>query len=338
MTTKIRALDYLTPEQIAIIRQSSDWRGVWVALHAWAVIFGAMALFVWFPNPITFIIAFIIIGGRQLGLAILMHDASHGVLCKSPKLNEFVGQWLGAYPIMADCGPYRRYHLKHHANTQQENDPDLILSAPFPITRKSFRRKVIRDLTGQTGYRQRLAQIINAWGPKELSFPQHCRHFWDRLGRPLITHLILLAGLTAVGHWYLYFVLWLAPFLTWQQLITRVRNIAEHAMVPDNNDVFRSSRTTELNLFERAIAGPYWVNYHVEHHLMMWVPCYHLPKARRFLIENGHGDRMESKKGFLSVLRMATSKPDNQDGPGEIVHNTRRRVAGVVSEGFEAAS
>ena len=109
-------------------------------------------------------------------------------------------------------------------------------------------------------------------------------------------------------------------------------------MVPDSDDVFRSSRTTVLSLWERAFFGPYWVNYHVEHHLMMWIPCYNLPKAQEFLKANGHWDRMETKNGYWEVIKMATSKPDDQDKPGEVIHNTRRRVAGITSEGFEAAN
>ena len=39
-----------------------------------------MALFAWWPNPFTFVLAVMVIGARQLGLAILMHDAAHGLL------------------------------------------------------------------------------------------------------------------------------------------------------------------------------------------------------------------------------------------------------------------
>ena len=42
-----------------------------------------------------------------------------------------------------------------------------MLSAPFPITKLSYRRKFLRDITGQTGYQQRKAQLLNALGPKE---------------------------------------------------------------------------------------------------------------------------------------------------------------------------
>lgn len=334
----IVASKLLTPAQLAIVRKRSDFRGVFLALHAWAVIFGMMALFVWFPNPITFLTAVVVIGGRQLGLAILMHDGAHGVLCENQKLNEFVSQWLCAYPMMAETWAYRRYHLTHHANTQQPNDPDLILSAPFPITKKSFRRKMIRDLTGQTGYQQRKAQIMNALGKPEWPLEKRLGNYWKKLGRATIAQLVIFSILAVSGHWYLYFALWLLPFLTWQQAITRVRNIAEHAMVPDNNDDFRNARTTKANWLARMVLAPYWVNYHVEHHLMMWIPCYNLPKARAFLIANGFGERMESKDSFGEVISMATSKPDEDDKPGNLVHNARkRRISGVTNEEFTGA-
>ena len=120
------AKDLLTPEQLALVRKRSDLRGTWLVFHAWAVIFGAMAVFVAFPNPLTYILAVMVIGARQLGLAILMHDGAHGILTENQKLNSFLSQWFCAYPMMAETGAYRRYHLKHHANTRQPEDPDLI--------------------------------------------------------------------------------------------------------------------------------------------------------------------------------------------------------------------
>lgn len=323
----------LSPSQLALVRHRSDWRGLLAVAHAWGVIFGAMAVVAYFPNPLTYIAAVTVIGARQLGLAILMHDGAHGILTRHLRLNQFLSQWLCAYPMLAETGAYRRYHLKHHAHTQQPDDPDLILSAPFPITRKSFRRKMIRDLTGQTGYQQRKAQIVNAWGSADLTLGQHLAHYWRKLGRASAFQFGLFVLLAAVGYWHFFFTLWLLPMLTWQQAITRIRNIAEHAMV-ESDDPFRNARTTQANLIERIFIAPYWVNYHVEHHLMMWVPCYNLPMARRFLIANGYGERMESKASYAQVLRMATSKPDDQDRPGDLVHNARRRVVGDFNEGF----
>lgn len=304
------AKDILSPEEIAAVRERSDFWGLWGVVSCWGMIFGAMALFAWYPNPLTFLIAFVIIGARQLGLAVLMHDAAHGILCKTTWLNEFVGKWLCANPIGVSMIGYRHYHLKHHRFTQQPEDPDLGLSAAFPITRTSLRRKVIRDMTGQTFWKQRKAQFKNALGEKEWPLMKRAGWFASRLGAFYLTNGILLAALIATGHWYLYFALWLLPMATYNMMITRIRNIAEHAMVPDNDDAFRNARTTKTNIFTRLVLAPYAVNYHVEHHLFMWVPWYNLAKLHKMLMAKGYADRMEYRRSYGEVLSLATSKPE----------------------------
>ena len=126
------------------------------------------AMFVVWPNPLTYILAVMLIGARQLGLAILMHDAAHGALHSNTKINDWVGEWLCAAPVGARLESYRAYHLKHHRFTEQPEDPDLALSAPFPITRKSLWRKIVRDLTGQTFLKQRGAQLFGGRKPGEV--------------------------------------------------------------------------------------------------------------------------------------------------------------------------
>ena len=116
------------------MRQRVTWKGLALIAHAWALIIGSIALVALWPNPLTFLLAVGIIGSRQLGLAILMHDGAHGCLSADEKANMTLSQWFCAYPIFAETRAYRRYHLQHHARTQQEDDPDLVLSAPFPIT------------------------------------------------------------------------------------------------------------------------------------------------------------------------------------------------------------
>ena len=43
-----------------------------------------------------------VIGARQLGLAVIMHDASHRSFFRSRALNDFAGTWLAAYPIWSE--------------------------------------------------------------------------------------------------------------------------------------------------------------------------------------------------------------------------------------------
>ncbi|MGA7713073.1 MAG: fatty acid desaturase family protein [Rhizomicrobium sp.] len=257
-----------------------------------------MAFYALWPNPFSFVVAVIVIGSRQLGLEILMHDGAHGVLMKTRGLNEWISQWLCAYPVFADTIPYRHYHLKHHRATQQEDDPDLVLSAPFPITRGSFVRKMIRDLTGQTGLKLRFYQIRMAIR----------EGLFAKLGKPILANVLLFAILWAFGKPHYYLMFWLLPLLTWHMAVVRIRNIAEHAMVPDNNDPLRNARTTYASLWERALFAPYWVNYHVDHHLLMYVPCFNLPKLHELLLAKGKREQMELKNGYAAVLKMATSK------------------------------
>jgi len=301
-----------SPQEMAAVRERSDIRGLFCVAHAWAVIGIAMAVYAVWPNPLTFIAAVLVIGSRQLGLAILMHDAAHGVLMRTRWLNEWVSQWLCAYPVGADTISYRHYHLKHHRSTQQKDDPDLGLSAPFPITKSSYRRKFIRDITGQTGFKQRREQFRRAWGGNNLSFVQHVKAFWDKLGGVLTANFVLLAILTAFGKPHYWLMFWLLPNITWQMVITRIRNIAEHAVVPDNNDVFRNARTTYAGPVMRALVAPYWVNYHVDHHLLFYVPCYNLTKLHAMLLAKGFGPRMEIRRNYREILSLAMSKPEPQ--------------------------
>lgn len=317
----------LSPEQDAYLRRRSDAMGAWLVLHAWGVIALAMALFVAWPNPLSFVVAVVLIGGRQLGLAILMHDAAHRALFKTTALNDGVGAYLCGWPVGASLVLYRPYHLSHHRHTQQKDDPDLVLSAPFPITRQSFWRKMRRDILGVTAYQRRLATFRAEMGDDPSPWQR-----WKNLARAerhfVWTNAVLLGLLSAMGLWWAYFVLWLLPLLTWYQVISRIRNIAEHAVVGDNDDRLRNTRTTLANAFMRVVVAPYWVNYHLEHHLFVFTPCWKLPAAHRMLLAQGLGPRMELASGYGQVLRQATAASD--DGPRPGLSPDRRKGASLI--------
>ena len=305
----------LTPEQDAFLRERSDWMGAYLVLHAWGMIALAMAFFVAWPNPLSFIVAVVVIGGRQLGLAILMHDAAHRALFKNTRLNDTLGAFLCGWPVGASLTLYRPYHLSHHRHTQQAQDPDLILSAPFPITRQSFWRKMRRDILGITGYQRRMDFFRMEMGDDPSP--------WQRLKKLvaaekhfLLSNLLIFAVTAAAGVWWAYLALWLLPLLTWYQVISRIRNIAEHAVVGDNDDRLRNTRTTMANWGMRMVLAPYWVNYHLEHHLFVFTPCWKLPAAHRMLMAQDLGPRMELATGYLQVLRLATSHTNDRGDSG----------------------
>lgn len=308
---RIRPLDLFSKQEWEHVSRRSDLKGLGMVVHCWAVIALAIAAAIW--QPLLIIFAVPIIGARQLGLAVLMHEAAHGGLTRNKTVNDFVGHWLAGAPIGGSLKAYRPYHLQHHKYAQQPEDPDLVLSAPFPITQISLKRKIIRDLTGQTFIKQRYNQLSNAMGlnirPGK-SAGNRMQAAREAAVPYLVTNIALLVFLSVIGYWWAFFVLWLLPMATWNMMITRLRNIAEHAVVPDHEDPMRHARTTHATLLERIFLAPYWVNYHCEHHMFMHLPFYRLAEAHRLLERKGITERMEVQDSYWRVLKSASSKSD----------------------------
>ena len=304
VATRVGPRDFFTPDEWAPLSARSSWKGLALLAHCWLVIGATTAVgLAW---PITIPLAVMIIGARQLGLGILQHDAAHGCLHPNSKINDWTAEWLCVSGVQA----YRDYHLQHHKFAQQGEDPDLVLSAPFPITRASLWRKVARDLTGQTWFKQRFGRLTSKLKRRKAGEPilpilvDETR----RQSRWLIVNGLAIAVFTVTGYPWGWFVFWLLPRATWYQLVTRIRNIAEHALVAKNEpDPLRHARTTRANLIERALIAPYFVNYHCEHHMFMHVPCWSLPGVRRLLDRQGVTARMESASGYISLLRAVTT-------------------------------
>ncbi len=304
VAARINPKDYFASEDWRRLSARSSWKGLALVVHCWLVIGAATAMgLVW---PLTLPLAIMIIGARQLGLAILMHDAAHGVLHTNAKVNDWVAEWLCGGGVQA----YRPYHLQHHKYAQQANDPDLGLSAPFPVTGTSLRRKIVRDLTGQTWFKQRFGRLtakLKTRAAGQPVFPILADEI-RRQRRWLILNGLAILAFSLAGYPWGWFALWLAPRATWFQLVTRLRNIAEHALVAENEpDPLRHARTTHATLIERALIAPYYVNYHGEHHMVMHVPCWNLPRASRLLAQGGVTGRMVTAPGYLSVLRAVTT-------------------------------
>ena len=303
-TSDVKPLDVISEEQYEEIKAKQDWRNVLSISSNWLQMAAAMVLFYFYPNAITFLIALVIVGSKQFALAVLAHDAAHNLLFTSNKVNDWIGQWFCAYPIFQDNRVYRPYHLKHHRHTETEEDPDLVLSSPFPITKRSFTRKVFRDLTGWTGVRRYGGSLISIFKTKGDNLINKISKTSNKLYGFLISNLLIFILISTTMHWSIFFLLWWLPSFTYYSLIIRIRNISEHAVTPGNNH-FDNTRTTKSTFLTRFLMVPHNVNYHLEHHLFTRCPWYNLPKAHQMLIENGHLEKMCIENSYREVLRKA---------------------------------
>ena len=304
VASRAKPEDYFDAAQWRALTARSSWKGLLLVAHCWAVIGAAMAMGVIWPITIPF--AVLVIGTRQLGLFVLMHDAAHAGLHRNRKVNDWVAKWLCSASLRA----YRPYHLQHHRFVQQSEDPDLVLSAPFPITRASLARKVVRDLTGQTFLKQHFGHIVHRIKAR-VAGESALALFAEEVAKErrfLIGNALGFLIFSAAGLWWVWLLMWLLPMMTWLPLVSRVRNIAEHALVlKDEPDPLRHARTTHANFFERLLVAPYWVNYHCEHHMFTGIPCWNLAKAHRLLQRGGVTARMEVQPGYVTLLKLASA-------------------------------
>ncbi len=294
--------DAISREELRSLLEQSDWRS-WSSIGIdWAIVFASFAMVAVWTNPLTIVLALFLIGARQLGLAVMMHEASHRTLFRDRRTNDWVGNWLCAYPVWSDLKPYRPYHIQHHSKTGTVDDPDLGLITPFPITKSSMRRKIWRDLSGQTGIKFFKAGLRRSFG-RSNSDPDARRAAQG----VVITNLVLFGILAAVGYPALY-LLWIGAWLTTNTLVTRIRSIAEHALTPDREEPFGRTRTTIARWWERLFIAPNRVNYHLEHHLVMTVPHYRLPAMNKMLRDRGMLSDSCIDVGYWPILKNAASK------------------------------
>lgn len=293
--------DYLSPDEIRAYTARSDLLAARTLLLTWLGIILIFAVVDAWTNPLTIVLAVILLSGRQLGLAVIEHECGHHTLFKTEALNRFCGQWLAAHPVFGDMYSYSRDHSDHHRLAGSESDPDLNNYKNYPVNRASFKRKVLRDLTGQTGYKLLRFVFSMAAGVFSQDAKKRSR------ARPFVAELavnaVLAVAIALVFQPWMY-LLWIASFMTTYMLIVRIRQVAEHAAVPDlyDPDPRNNTRTTIPGWWERLLFAPNQVNYHLEHHLMASAPCYRLPDLHRLLTERGAYDNTPIFYGYREVL------------------------------------
>ena len=89
---RVQPDDFFSPEEWQQLSARSSWKGVALVLHCWAVIGMAITAGVIWPLSIPLMV--LLVGNRQLGLFILMHDAAHGLLHANRRINDRLALWF----------------------------------------------------------------------------------------------------------------------------------------------------------------------------------------------------------------------------------------------------
>ena len=200
-----------------------------------------------------------------------MHEAAHRLLFRNSKVNDFVGPLAARLPVVHADRLYRRGHMAHHREEFGPDEPDIPLYRGYPISKASLRRKLVRDATGQTGWKLFKGLLGARATPKAGDSLPGAR-------ASSRTQLVLIAVGVALGHPWVYFLLWLAPYLTVWRVINRLRSIAEHGGMQRSKDRRLTTHTVRQHWVARFFLVPFHIGWHLAHHVDSGVPMANLPK------------------------------------------------------------
>ncbi len=248
-------------------------------LGIWIQSVGVLALAAWWGNPIGWVVAFAMCCRSTVRFAILMHEAAHRLLFSNRKWNDRVGKWLVAYPAFIPIDAYRRVHMAHHKEEFGPREPDMALYSGYPITTDSWRRKLTRDASGNSGWKN-LKGLLT--GFKTPAARKVLVQIWT-------VQVVMFALLWAVGgHWWVWPVFWLLPWMTAWRVLNRLRAVAEHAGLKASADRRETTHHIRQSALAKFILVPFNTGYHLGHHVDIGVPFSALPKFEEELREVGY--------------------------------------------------
>ena len=281
-TEHVDALGRLTSQDRVRLRTIPSYRNALIVIWLYGQNIAILVLAARINHIATWVIAFFLMGRMHAQFLSLMHEAAHRLLFTHKGINDFVGNWLLGYPVLTSTQAYRRVHMAHHKSEFGPNEPDIALYANYPVTSASLRRKLIRDATGQTGWKLLRGQMKGLRSPDS-----RVRH---TLIKMLALQIIIAAVFSAAGYWWMYPVMWVVPYLTLWRVINRLRSIAEHGGMREDDDRRYTTHSVHQHWFARFYMVPYNIGFHMAHHVDAGIPFRHLPEYHRVLHEANYLD------------------------------------------------
>jgi fatty acid desaturase len=239
------------------------------AILDWTVICLAIVLFYTLPNPITGLLALLIIGNRQHALAILGHDGTHFTLSNNRKLNDLLTNFLAMWPIGLTVSGYRILHFKHHHHTGTNDDPELghkrARSPQWDLPAKPIRimKYALYDLVGYSIPDYIIIVKFSKPATRVEYLPLFC------------FHVAALTVLLAFGLWWAA-MLWYCGLVTTFMMSFRLRLWLEHQGTAE-------TQRLHLNFWQAALLAPHNSWMHWEHHNWMSVPYHRLGALRKHI-------------------------------------------------------
>jgi fatty acid desaturase len=288
-----------TPEWREELRTVPSIRNAFTVAFVYVQIALVLGFAVYLDHPVTWVLAFFLMGRTFSLLSILAHEAAHRTLFANRPWNDGVGRWLLAYPAFTPLDLYRRGHMGHHREEFGPNEPDIPLYRGYPIARDSFRRKLTRDALGITGYK-----LLRGLGRGLRAENRDVRR---QAWLIVAVQVVIAAAFVAAGHPWLYPFLWFLPYLTVWRVMNRLRAVAEHGGMERSPDRRRTTHTVCQSRLARFVFVPYNTGLHLAHHVDPGIPWRKLPALHAELVRSGYVQPELEYRSYPALWRALAS-------------------------------
>lgn len=267
-------------DELRRLSRVSNARSALDVLATWGVIVtalaGAQAVATWW----AYVAAALVVGGRQVALANLAHEAWHGLCFKPRPVNDWAGAWLYAYPVGIPFHHDRRRHLVHHRRVGFRDDPDWV---NYSNARRETHPRLIAFLAGRllgTLFVSSIWSVLVRRRPRiALDEPGSDRARGEWLRIAACQAVLAGVGTLWLGPWT-YPLVWLLPLSTVAAFCTVVRAFVEHNTEDDLAPVDQRLRDYAPGRLEAAWFSPCHFHFHALHHAYPSIPHYRLPAAK----------------------------------------------------------
>lgn len=299
-STKLRSDARPTPQWRAELRRISNPRNALTIAALYAQTLAILWLAIRLQNILMYAAAFVLMGRAHAQFASLMHESAHRLLFSNKFVNDFAGRWLLGFPGFVTTDGYRFVHTAHHRQEFGRDEPDIALYANYPITRQSFRRKIVRDALGITGVRLMRGQLQTLFRGERRSRITQIKIFGLQIALFTVSLII--------GHPFIYLLLWLLPFLTIWRVINRLRSIAEHGGMRQDDDRRMTTHSVRQSLLARFFMVPYNIGWHLAHHVDSGIPFRSLPRYHAELRANSYVAETFEYRSYIAIWRALRAK------------------------------